>query len=536
MKYIFIFHANLNYAYLTPDRYEFVIRNAYEMTIDTFASRFPDVQYVFEASGYTIEQMAEKTPDVLEKLKSAINIGQCEFMGSPYAHPMLPNFPKKDGLWSILFSNQVYAKYLGFQPKSFWNPECGWRHYVAEQVAESGYRSLIGDFEAYSRSCGPDGKPMRPEIYEKEFNDSPAFYNFGFNYDLPGDEKTIHFPFNQVAGLPENELRMFLRTDRIAQFGVRYFMGMEGYSLEQYLELIEKYSKQSDQEPEGALIVFADDAEYIGTNGWFKLKYCNDPDKVFEATPDAQDKLIRLVEGCRARGGFTTFDQACQKLPALNERIYFDEDSAWHGGRASTWANTPMAKLLRPWQNLVRKKLSQKTLTNELSQAEIVLTWRHLTNSYNSDGQWPPTLPEEPHIIHPFNYQYCFENLLTADLLVGVVDKEKLTADPVQTLEDILSLQQNLVLQKAQRMSLAKDLATREKAAMAKTLIRCSKDVSALRDDNPRVLQPAEYQVRADALVQARRLVNTFEIEKSKIQIQSIDADRSHKNVIKSEV
>ncbi len=35
MQYINIFHANLNYAYLTPDRYEFVIRTAYEMIIDT---------------------------------------------------------------------------------------------------------------------------------------------------------------------------------------------------------------------------------------------------------------------------------------------------------------------------------------------------------------------------------------------------------------------------------------------------------------------------------------------------------------------
>jgi hypothetical protein len=33
MQYITIFHANLNYAYLTEDRYEFVIRRAYEMTL-----------------------------------------------------------------------------------------------------------------------------------------------------------------------------------------------------------------------------------------------------------------------------------------------------------------------------------------------------------------------------------------------------------------------------------------------------------------------------------------------------------------------
>ena len=138
MQFITIFHANLNYAYLTEDRYEFVIRRAYEMTLDTMQAEFPDVPFVFEASGYTLEHMAQKTPDVLEKLKAAIARGQCEFMGSPYAHPMLPNFPQADGLWSIQFSNEVYERLLGFRPKSFWNPECGWRSYVPTLVVEAG--------------------------------------------------------------------------------------------------------------------------------------------------------------------------------------------------------------------------------------------------------------------------------------------------------------------------------------------------------------------------------------------------------------
>ena len=96
MKYVAVFHANLNYAYLVPERYEFVIRSSYELLLDTMRERFPATQYVFEASGYTLEQIAEKTPDVLDKLRTAIASGQCEFMGSPYAHPMLPNFPEQD--------------------------------------------------------------------------------------------------------------------------------------------------------------------------------------------------------------------------------------------------------------------------------------------------------------------------------------------------------------------------------------------------------------------------------------------------------
>jgi hypothetical protein len=35
MKYVAVFHANLNYAYLVPERYEFVIRSSYELLIDT---------------------------------------------------------------------------------------------------------------------------------------------------------------------------------------------------------------------------------------------------------------------------------------------------------------------------------------------------------------------------------------------------------------------------------------------------------------------------------------------------------------------
>ena len=74
-----------------------------------------------------------------------------------------------------------------------------------------------------------------------------------------------------------------------------------------------------------------------------------------------------------------------------------------------------MARLLRPWQELVRARINSAPLDDETKK----MAWFHLTNSYNSDGQWPPTLPEAPHIVHPYNYAYCFENLLRAEMLVG---------------------------------------------------------------------------------------------------------------------
>jgi alpha-amylase/alpha-mannosidase (GH57 family) len=512
MKYVAIFHGNLNYAYLTPDKYEFVIRKTYELIFDTMREEFPGTKYVFEASGYTLEQIAVLTPDVLEKLKAAITSGQCEFMGSPYAHPMLPNFPKEDGQWSIRFSNESYQKHLGILPASFWNPECGWRSYVPEQAAEEGYKNIIGDFEAYSRSLGTGGTPQRPEIYEKEYSKDPAFYSFAFKYDLPGSEKAIHFPFQHLAGLPDGKLRMFLRTDRVAQFAVRFFMGMEGYSFEKYLGLIKQYSEQPAGEPEGALIIFADDAEYIGTNGWFRLKFQNKPDNVFEETPTSRENLINLITEVKKLGEFISFNDACNKLPALPETITFDDDAAWHGAKASTWANTPMARLLRPWQDLVREKIH--TLANTLDQEILRKAWYHLTNSYNSDGQWPPTLPNAPHIIHPFNYGYCFENLLKAELLVGGVDRSKLSANPVETMKEILSIQQNLVAEKAETLLRSGTQEEKTAARLAQALITTSRDLTSLRQTGSQILYSEEYRIRAELLVEARRLVGGVVLEK----------------------
>jgi hypothetical protein len=511
MQYIAIFHANLNYAYLTPDRYEFVIRTAYEMTIDTMREVFPDTPYVFEASGYTLEEIAQHTPDVLQKLKAAIDQGQCEFMGSPYAHPMLPNFPEEDGLWSLKFSMDCYERYLGMRPQSLWNPECGWRDYVPRQAVAAGYTNLVADFEAYTVAKKPDGTPQRPEIYTVEHTDEKKFYNFGFKYDLPGDDKALHFPFRQTQGVGD-KLTSFLRSDRVCQFGVRYFMDMEGYSLDAYMALIKKYSAQKPDEPEGALVVFADDAEYIGTNGWFKLKFLNQPDKVFEAVATARDKLISLISACETLGRFTTFARACTELPALDDTLYFDDDSAWHGAQASLWADTPMARLLRPWQDLVRAKLKQNAARMTPEQRERA--WFHLTNSYNSDGQWPPTLPEAPHIIHPFNYRYCFENLLQAELMVGGVDRDQLCTDPVATLKAILTIQQDLVVAKAEGLLASASETDQENGRRALQLIAASRDDQSLRDTGMRVLFPAEYTIRAESLIEARRLVGGVEIEK----------------------
>jgi hypothetical protein len=381
---------------------------------------------------------------------------------------------------------------------------------VPRQVRDAGYKYLTGDFESYSRcENGPNGGPQRPEIYEKEATKEKNFYNFDFKYDLPTDDYALHYPFNHVEGLEADELKVFLRSDRICQYAVRYFMGMEGYSHEDYLATIDRYSGDLEGMGEGALVIFADDAEYIGTNGWFRLKYQNEPDHVFERVPGAREKLIALVEAVQQRGEFITFAEACELKPNT-QPITWDDDAAWHGAQASTWASTPMARLLRPWQDLVRDKLNQ--MEGELPKEVAERVWYHLTNGYNSDGQWPPTIPAAPHIIHPFNYGYCFENLLTAHHLVGGVDLDTLTADASVTLSEIIDMQSKLILTKAEEVKSTGSEIEKSNALLAEQLLRVAMEKESLVGQ--KTLGSGEYTVRANAMVEARRLVGGIIIEK----------------------
>ena len=167
-----------------------------------------------------------------------------------------------------------------------------------------------------------------------------------------------------------------------------------------------------------------------------------------------------------------------------------------------------MAKLLRPWQELVRDKLLKSNLSGEVERQ----AWLSLTNSYNSDGQWPPTLPDAPHIIHPFNYGYCFENLLQAELLVGGIDREPLTTDAVATLEAILCPQQALILKKAEQLLSAGSACEKQNAALAKMLIETVQNLDMPAFRRTCSSRPSTGSC-ADAMVAARRLVGGVEIE-----------------------
>ena len=389
-KYVSIYHCNLNYAFLIPENYERVIRASYEVIIDGHA-RHPGSKYVFEASGYTIEQMARLTPDVLEKLKNAIASGQCEFMGAPYSHPIMANIPEEDGYWSCEFAQRVYERHLGARAESFWNPECTWMQHVPRAFRRAGVKYLTLDFESYMTCNDKD--------YSWVERNRTHDMNWGGHLpwlDLDPDCRFLHRPFKDIVP----GLKGMCRSDRLICKYLSYFRG--NTKLEELLDNMKKWSGTKD----GATIIVADDAEYCGTTGYYYVKYAGDYSRSFDMDPSAAPKLDALIKGVLGIGPMCTFKEACEEFEPVAEPFFVEDRFAWHRTYADAWGNTPEARGWEPELMNMRSEYKQRyqpiveAPANFAKFKDIVEKfWLHVTNSANSDGRWPPP----PLVTCPFN-------------------------------------------------------------------------------------------------------------------------------------
>ncbi len=398
MDYILIFHSNLNYSQLRPEKREFVCRESYERLNDFFSHKFPEVKWCFEASGFTIDYMAEHTPDVLEKLKYSISQKKCEFIGSPYAHSILTNFPEEDGVYSLEFSLESYQKHLGVKPATGWNPEGCWNQRIPEMFKKVGYKILITDWDSYLKSN--DETIKKEESYQNKVSKDGLKY---LSDKIDPADKTLHFPMQIIPGL-----KGVMRTDRVSAKTLYYFQG--DFEFEELSKIIDKFSSKN----EGFLVVYAEDAEYLGTTAWYYLKYHN-KFKFFEKNPESFDRLERLMEFLLNRGNLITVSEAVEKYQTLNISFHIDDGFAWHNAYAIAWASTPWAKELDKECDKVRKKIkeAEKKIKTEEEKERIRKAWFYLVQAENSDGRWPPP-PFKP---GEFNVQYCKDMLKKAEIL-----------------------------------------------------------------------------------------------------------------------
>ncbi|MBN2712540.1 MAG: glycoside hydrolase family 57 [Planctomycetes bacterium] len=438
-RIVFMPHGNLQYSQLAPDQRGWVIDKSYERLFDLVRDK--DWKVAFEASGFTVDTIAELRPAVMKKLKDLVQAGQIEPIASPYTHIMLSNIDPVIGLHSLRTGREAWERHTGVAPSVGWNPECSWASYIPEIYKEAGFEAMVMDGDSFFLSF--------PEIRKAA----------GLQYDVRGHSnkgKLCHVE-EYIKDKPEllrfltnpsvapNGLKLISRSDMMANPMLWYLMGATEGVREQPIqpeEIRDILTKWKDRIAQtGSFIMpFAEDAEYIGTTAYFYVKQFGLA-KFFEPHDESVGRFEEMLQmACDLGYTLSTPSEIIANSESILENPAvesMENGIAWHGGTAKAWANTLYARVLDPVCNAVFSGL--KAIADRLgihvddpADKEVQEILKRLTASYVSDARWPPD-PTSP---GRFNVQEALDDLFAANAGIEALmsarglDKEKSLYSP----------------------------------------------------------------------------------------------------------
>lgn len=145
MRCFAVFHCNLYYSSIDVERRTEVIQRCYRPLLAyAEATRLP---LGIEATGLTLELLAELAPEWIDDLRRMQAAGTVEFIGSGYAQLIGPLCPSAVNLANLRLGQEVYHRLLGRRPTLALINEQAYSAGLVPLYAEAGYEALLMDYE-----------------------------------------------------------------------------------------------------------------------------------------------------------------------------------------------------------------------------------------------------------------------------------------------------------------------------------------------------------------------------------------------------
>lgn len=151
-----IFHLNLAYSSIEEEQRPQVIRNCYWPLL-RLARRY-GLPFGIEASGYTLESVAEIDRSWIDELRALTTEGPCEFVGSGYAQIIGPLVPAEVNAQNLRLGNEAYRELLGFRPTIALVNEQAYSAGLLQHYKDAGYKAIVMEWDNPAR-WHPDWNP-----------------------------------------------------------------------------------------------------------------------------------------------------------------------------------------------------------------------------------------------------------------------------------------------------------------------------------------------------------------------------------------
>jgi Uncharacterized conserved protein len=165
------FHLNLAYSSIEEEQRGEVIERCYKPLLK-LAERFGPIGV--EASGFTLEEIALRSPEWIADLKRLIAAGQVEFIGCGYSQMIGPLVPWRVTEANLKIGNEIYQELLGIKPRIALVNEQAYSGGLVGLYLDAGYDALIMDWDnpgsthdwpaetrySVQRAVGADGRSI----------------------------------------------------------------------------------------------------------------------------------------------------------------------------------------------------------------------------------------------------------------------------------------------------------------------------------------------------------------------------------------
>lgn len=154
-----LFHLNLSFSSLEEEDQPAVTERCYQPLLALAEhSAFP---LAIEASGWTLERIAELDPDWLASVGRLIETGRMELVGSGYAQLAGPLVPAEVNRWNLRLGFETYDQLLGTRPRLALIGEQAYSPGLVDLYGEAGYEGVIADWDNAWRSHPEWGRETR---------------------------------------------------------------------------------------------------------------------------------------------------------------------------------------------------------------------------------------------------------------------------------------------------------------------------------------------------------------------------------------
>ena len=177
------FHWNILYAEISDEERRELPKRSYEPALDLLSDH-PRITAAIELSGATLQDLEQRHPQLIDKLKTLADRGQVELLGSTWQSPFLLDVREEHFARHVRMYLRLHTEIFGSHPEGLYTPEYCADERLPRILHEYGYTWFV----AWVRHVAKHLPLRERERYVAR--------DFIFPYAFEGDDKT------RVFGLP----------------------------------------------------------------------------------------------------------------------------------------------------------------------------------------------------------------------------------------------------------------------------------------------------------------------------------------------